>query len=205
MSLVSVSSAATVSYDYDLDNNTVSMFDSSLGTLDKVTLTINVDPSSASVTVDNSVPVPASDDFEISVQEDVKVDILGKFGSSAPNTASVVHGTRYLGAGDQIHFDDLGMSSWDSCNGGNDTQDLTTGLSDFVGTGTLNVIFSFESFSWAETWGSGSDPVTTDEDVQYSYGAPGGTITYTYTVPEPATLGLLAIGGMAMLRRRRQR
>ena len=72
------------------------------------------------------------------------------------------------------------------------------------------------SFVFSQYIGTGTYTVNVDADQVADYGALGGvqaqidplsasgsvTITYTY-VPEPATIGLLALGGLAILRRKR--
>ena len=71
------------------------------------------------------------------------------------------------------------------------------------------------SIPWMEQWGtswfdSGTGLCVTGQDMYLSFTAgnsPGGTdddaFISKYLIPEPATLGLLALGGLALIRRNR--
>jgi hypothetical protein len=72
----------------------------------------------------------------------------------------------------------------------------TSGLSPFVGTGTVPVLVN----------GSAGFSIsgTTDSTLQTSdfHGKGDVMVTYAYTVPEPVTVGTLLLGAVPMLRRR---
>jgi hypothetical protein len=66
----------------------------------------------------------------------------------------------------------------------------------FTGTGTTNLTFAVSySCAYVATYGA---PYTVVSDIDSSI---DWTVTYNYTVPEPATMILLSIGGLSMLRR----
>ncbi len=67
----------------------------------------------------------------------------------------------------------------------------------YVGTGDVNVDYVVESCIIAYV--ARCEKIYTFGDVTVS-----ATIEYTYEVPEPATLGLLLLGGLTLLRRRRK-
>ena len=212
MSVVSAETIETATYDYDVSTPSVPMFDPSLGALDKVTLSVTTEPTFAYVGVNNmnveygwEGPVyPGSGELSIGVRETLKVDINGQLGASAPKALSIWSGCRWVDAWEELV---IFSAPGDLLSGEADTADLTGDLSAFFGTGLLDVAFNYQTSSYAypiSPIGMVSTPSTYVHDMEYTTGSPSGTLTYTYTTPEPAMLSLLALGGMAILRRRRK-
>jgi len=81
-----------------------------------------------------------------------------------------------------------------------DTDTIVSGFAPFIGLGTINVLVSANG-------GFNISGVSNSTLHVSDFGADGHVkITYDYnTVPEPTTLGLLSLCGLAMLRRRRRR
>ena len=74
---------------------------------------------------------------------------------------------------------------------------FTTGVG-FEGTGTYDIDIDVDT--WSTYGGAGGveyavTPPTTSGSVE---------VVYTYFVPEPGTMALLALGGLALLRRRKR-
>ena len=78
----------------------------------------------------------------------------------------------------------------------------SSGLSAFSGTGTFNAFLTTQTIIGFMNSGGG-----TWTDTVNTYVDPSVTITYDYAAPEPATLGVLAVGlsGLGVVRRRRKR
>ena len=98
---------------------------------------------------------------------------------------------------------DASLWSWPAPNGGEfDIQSGHASSINLVGTGTLRLI---KDGTYTATLydvgsllvGNGGTTAVTSEEV-------GGYVVYS-TVPEPATMSLLAIGGLALIRRRKRR
>ncbi len=111
--------------------------------------------------------------------------------------------------------DDLGtfyQSGYDNGSGG------TTVITAVVDASTFSFSFTVDSGTWNGQWeflvdgskytlGTASVPGSWVENFFGDYGAGGGlsgNMGSGYLAPEPATLGLLVLGGLALLRRRRK-
>ncbi len=204
MSCFSAASAGIVetqTHAYDVNSPYVPMFDGSLGALDKVTLEIDLTPFGALLTLFHNGS--SSWPFLIEASEKVKVDILGKFGIDAPKFGSQISAGLQVIAGEAITVTlDSQSGAGISSDNFDSSKDLSVDLNGFVGIGNLEVVFSYDRSSSGTSPAPGSPDLTTDL-LHFNYETlPGGQLTYTYTTPEPMTLGLLSIGGMALLRRR---
>ena len=98
--------------------------------------------------------------------------------------------------------DFLGPDSFAVTGGsGNDSDSNTlfSGFGLYIGTGTFSTTISSVVETYLSTTG-GYGPINPLP------GSFDGTVEviYDYTVPEPATMSLLALGGLAVLRRRRK-
>ncbi|MBN1456592.1 MAG: PEP-CTERM sorting domain-containing protein [Sedimentisphaerales bacterium] len=79
-----------------------------------------------------------------------------------------------------------------------ETYTLAAILAEFTGPGTIELgAGTFTIAVLANTGGNTSVE-------QATYASLDGTVTYDYTVPEPATISLLSMGGLALLRKRRK-
>lgn len=204
LGMAGLANAATISYSggftMDLspgsDTVNLSQFNPALGTLTAVTLDLSGSVQ-AHVTAENDSAIAGS----------MGVDLTGLLGASGPGSLSTSAGiTQSAGpvsvtasdgtadsGGDYVDFGTISGS-----NSANNT--IISGFSAYVGTGTI-------TFNITGNGGFAVNGVSNSTIHVTDFGGDGtAKVTYTYTpVPEPASLGLFAIGGLMMIRRRRDR
>ncbi len=209
---VSMASAATLSYSTSFGpdavtsvgyNKPLPQFNPALGTLDSVTIELYVLNSGSSLLWDNESLIPTA----------VTLSIGATVTATAPSTLVVVAVPLQTGGptgvtADEIPDDGAGDFAGPDYFGifggtGNDTQSnqLLINLGPYIGTGNFNTWIESVANVIIETTGGESGAISSDA------GDFEGTIevTYDYTVPEPATMSLLAVGSLAMLKRRRRK
>lgn len=207
---VSMASAAAVQHDITFGPTPTGnasyplllpQFDITLGTLNSVTLMLDVDTDSGSIAWDNEAGSPS----------DVTLGIGAEVTATGPATLVVVVMPLQTGSAIGIAADEvadgagdfLGLDAFSVTGGsGNDSDNTTlfSGFGAYIGTGTFSTTISSgvsTSLSTSGGWGP----------INPSPGQFDGTLSviYDYTVPEPATMSLLAVGGLAALRRRRRK
>lgn len=181
------------SWSVDLQLN---QFDPSLGTLDKVILTLDAGQS-ADVTIENDSTTSGVN---------VTVTLNGTVTGTAPNSLvaiSSIIGNKTSGSlaatdgtpGSGPDYEDLGTIS-DTTQA---TDEITSNFSPYIGTGTFTVTIDGVG-GWSF---SGTNDATLKVSDFVGYG--DASVTYEYTVPEPATMGLMGLGGLGMLLRRRRK
>ncbi len=174
-------------------------FDPGLGTLTKVTLELDANTDSGSIKWDNEASIPS----DIVMGIGAEVTATAPLGLIALTAIPLQSGSGTVAADNDGAADFLGTDSFGITGGsGNDSDSdftqssLATFIATFAGETFDTTVDSVVSTYLYTTGGYGpidSVPGMTD-----------GTITVTYEyVPEPATMSLLAVGAVALLRRRR--
>jgi hypothetical protein len=165
-------------------------FNSALGTLVEVDISLTGDMETT-VTVTNSSPSSSSGTAQTELQMSVQ-DAGLNFSTPEIDFLSPAY-TYSLPGGGQVTS---GLLTKTASN----TADYTASavLTEFNGPGTIVLPAStFTQTVLSNTGGNTDASQVTEGDLT-------GTVTYLYNpVPEPATLSLLALGGLAMLRRRK--
>lgn len=186
---------------------TFNQFDTSLGTLISITITTNVTKTGGSLYVDNESATPASGNISQSVTINLTSSSVGLVdaGFSPIGTGVSATSTYFAnvgaddgdGPGVQTTGPDYDGTSFGPVSN-SQTKDVNTGaFGGYQGLGTFVIdAGGVQGFNTSAIGGAAVaiDPATALGDV---------TILYTYTVPEPSSALLGAIGCVALLRRRR--
>lgn len=175
------------------------LFDPGLGTLTKVTLTIDSTASAGSIAWDNEAPV--STDITLGIGAEVSVTANSLLTAVAiPLQTGSANGVDADndGAADFLGTDSFAVVGGSGMDSDMDMSTAPATLLAFTGLGT----FDAELSSGVETFLSTSGGFGPIDPIP---GETSGTITIEYEyVPEPTTAALMVCcGGMALIRRRR--
>lgn len=171
-------------------SKTFAQFDRSLGTLDSVQVSFTGGLSTV-LTVKNNAATSSDGTAKTEVQFTV-ADPGNFFGPDVPqidlNSAEFPYS---LAAGAQTTSGTLTKNGSFS-----NTYTDAAILSEFTGSGNINLGVS----TFTRTWlGNNGGNTTASQATQANWGA---TVIYNYTVPEPASLSLLTLGGLLLRRRK---
>lgn len=183
------------------------LFDSTLGTLNSVTITSTLLSWGGSFAVDNDAATPASGTASLSATLSLSADDV-RLPGVVKSLATGVTESFELAAndGDAESEYNAGTTDWGQVLGpssGSPWSDsesaVATYMNDYIGAGTFTISYStVQSQAWAGNGGiSGAFTAMS---------ASGSvTVTYDYTpVPEPATASLAGLAVLMLLRRRRR-
>jgi hypothetical protein len=173
--------------------NTLSFpkFDSSLGTLTMVQLDLSGSMSTVITATNHS---PGLSSVEVYTHLQVTVQDSG-LNLSSPEIDLVIPTFYYTLAGGQSLTSDL-LTKSDSST---DLYTASAVLSEFTGPGTIVLDANTYTETYL-TYTGGNIEVG-----QLTYAELTGTVTYTYEAPEPTTVGLLCLGGPAIILRKKTR
>ncbi|MCH8004952.1 MAG: choice-of-anchor E domain-containing protein [Planctomycetes bacterium] len=172
---------------------TLSLFDPALGTLTKVTLTLDANTSGGRIAWDNEAPF----ETDVTLGIGARVTAVGLGGITLVAVPLQIGSAVGIAADNDGAADFVGTDSFSVVGGSGSDSDmamLTTGFGVYIGLGTFDVDVSaiVETFL-STTGGYGPiDPVPGNTD---------GTVTVTYefsSIPEPSTALLLASGLAAL-------
>ncbi|MBN1456591.1 MAG: PEP-CTERM sorting domain-containing protein [Sedimentisphaerales bacterium] len=166
-------------------------FDPALGTLNSVTIDLNGSMETTLI-IKNQNPSGTASFGSAKTELDMTVLSPGGVNALVDLTSSWFGYS--LNPGESITTNPpLSMSGTVS-----ETYTLAAILAEFTGLG--NIELDAGTFTIAVLANTGGN---TSVD-QMTYASLDGTVTYNYTVPEPATISLLSIGGLTLLRKRRK-
>jgi hypothetical protein len=173
---------------------TLPLFDPILGTLTKVTLTLDASTSAGTISFDNESGVPTT----------LTLGIGAEVNATAPSALTITAVPLQLGNGSVTGDDDgaadfIGADSF-SVTGGSgsdsDTASITTPalLLPYIGVGTFDVYVESELSTFLSTSG-GFGPLDANAGVTSGL----VTVTYEYTaVPEASTLAMVGLAGLSL-------
>jgi len=174
------------------------LFDPGMGTLTKVTLTLDSTASGGSITWDNEAGVGSDITLGIGAEVEVTGPALLTAVAIPLQVGNGQADADNDGAADFIGTDSFGVAGGSGNDSDMDMSMAPATLAAYTGIGTFDVDLSSSVETFLSTSGGFGpiDPVP---------GTTEGTITITYEyIPEPTTLALLAVcGGMTIVRRRR--
>jgi hypothetical protein len=173
------------------DSLSFPQFNSGLGILNSVTIDLSGSMNTVLTVTNNSAEAStgtAKTELQMTVQDsggNLIVPQIDLF--SAPYSYS-------LGAGGSVTSGILTKNGTSS-----DTYTLAAVLAEFTGPGSIVLDASTLTETWlTNTGGNTFASQSTSAELT-------GTVTYNYTVPEPMTISLMSIGGLALLRKRRNK
>lgn len=176
-------------------------FDSALGPLLSVELTLDADASAGSIDFDNEAGSPSEVDLGIGAEVTANPVGLATFTVIA---VPLQVGSGSVEADSDAAADFLGDDAFSVTGGvGNDTDTVTSAAPGFLAffTGIAGETFDVQIDPSTETFLSSSGGFGPINPVP---GLTSGTITVKYTfIPTPGAAGLIAVAGLAAARRRR--
>lgn len=182
---------------------TLSLFDPALGTLTKVTLTLDANTSAGAISWDNEAVIPT----DVTLGIGAEVTAVGLAGITAIAIPLQLGSALGIDADNDAAADFVGTDSFTVLGGSgfdSDFDELVAGLAVYVGLGTFDVTVAGVVQNFLSTTG-GFGPIS------QTPGVTDGTVTVAYeftpVVPEPSTALLLAsgLGALAVRLRRRAR